>query len=644
MHKFFLEKRFYFILTFKVVVIILSFVGAFSLRFDLTIPDSYWPLILGALPILILIKVGIFWRMELIQGWWRYVSMVDLINIVKANLVASVSAIAAFALLGLLHGIPRSVLLLDGILCFLFICGVRFVTRALRENYLPLKHDASGTMARLLIVGAGNGGQTIAREIRLNPSLKKYIVGFIDDDPTKLKNHFMGIPVVGARNDIPLVCEKYQVQEIVIAIPAASGRELRDIMEHCKGVDVKVQTLPGVGELIDGRVSVQQVRDVDVEDLLGRKTAKLDIAQIEGYLKGKRILITGAAGSIGSEVCRQVVRFGPTKMILFDHAESPLFHIERELLENHPNVPVSAFIGDIRDKARAEDLFEEFLPEVVFHAAAYKHVPMMEYNPAEAINNNVRGTQILADAAHAFKVKNFVLISTDKAVNPTNVMGATKRAAELYVQNLAHDSKTNFVTVRFGNVLGSAGSVIPIFKQQIKNGGPVTVTHPDVTRFFMTIPEATQLVLQAGSMGRGGEVFLLDMGEPVKISQLAEDLVRLSGFVPYEDIDIVFTGLRPGEKLHEELLLAGEGIKPTNHEKIMVANGAKIDMASLTEHLEDLYQLCRGMDMEGLRSNLKEVVPEYRPESVGKGYAKSAHLEAEPLDNIPSLKVAFGPR
>jgi FlaA1/EpsC-like NDP-sugar epimerase len=394
---------------------------------------------------------------------------------------------------------------------------------------------------------------------------------------------------------------------------------MRSIVERCKSLGVSFKTLPGVSDLIDGRVSIQQVRDVALDDLLGRKPIVLDQDRIRHYLEGKRVLVTGAAGSIGSEICRQVSRFNPARVILFDNAESPLFNIHRELSEKFPELHHTAIIGDIRDRARVEGIFDEMLPQVVFHAAAYKHVPLMEHNPAEAANNNVRGTRVLAEVADLFQVESFVMVSTDKAVNPTNVMGASKRAAELVVQSQARLSKTRFVTTRFGNVLGSAGSVVPIFKEQIARGGPVVVTHPEVTRFFMTIPEATQLVLQAGSMGEGSEIYLFDMGQPVRIVDLAEELIRLSGFRPHEDIEIKFSGLRPGEKLYEELLMEGEGLRPTSHEKIMVARAIEVDRERLLTQLEELYQLQRVIDQPGVIAKLREMVPEFKPEKAGAG-------------------------
>lgn len=606
------KQRVWCITVVQIIIIVSSLALAFSFRFDWRIPAAYHPTLLSLVPVLLALKLAIFWHMGLFKGWWRYVSMADLIVIFKANVFASLGLILYVVFVHRMENIPRSVLALDFIFCFLLTGGVRFVTRAFRENYFPMPLSKRQERTRVLVVGAGDAGQMIAREIRQNPRLSLEVVGFVDDDPQKKGERFQGVPVLGRQEKIDGICQRQGIDEVIIAIPSATGKEIRQVVERCLAAKVKFKTLPGVGDLIDGRVSVQNIREVSLDDLLGREPVRLEVEKIRGYLAGKRVLVTGAGGSIGSEICRQVARFGPKKIILFDNAETPLFFIEQELLKSAPDIRLVPIIGDIRYRARVEAIFDEFMPEVVFHAAAYKHVPMMEHNPAEAANNNVRGTKVLADAADAFGAKHFVMISTDKAVNPTNVMGASKRAAELYVQTLSRRSKTHFVTVRFGNVLGSNGSVVPIFKEQIRHGGPVTVTHPEVTRYFMTIPEATQLVLQAGSMGRGGEIFLLDMGEPVRIVKLAEELIRLSGLRPYEDIDIAFTGLRPGEKLYEELLLDGEGIVPTSHGKIMVANSAPCDEQMLNQRLEELFLAARTMDLTGTVDLLHKIVPEFR--------------------------------
>ncbi len=384
-------------------------------------------------------------------------------------------------------------------------------------------------------------------------------------------------------------------------------------MDSCKNANVTFKTLPSIGELIDGTLTVSQIKNVEIEDLLGREPVVLDRDLIGGYLTGKRVLVSGAGGSIGSEICRQVAQFSPEKLILLDQAETPLYEIEKELIARFPGVRIMPLIADVRDRDKIMRAFDEFAPEVVFHAAAYKHVPMMEYNPTQAVLNNVFGSRNIADAAHHYKVRNLVMISTDKAVNPTNVMGATKRAAEIYIQALSRGSSTKFTTVRFGNVLGSNGSVIPLFKEQIAKGGPVTVTDKRIIRYFMTIPEATQLVLQAGSMGSGSEILVLDMGDPVRIIDLAEELIRLSGLTPYEDIDIIVTGLRPGEKLFEELLIDGEGVLPTAHNKIKVLAPVHIDLQPVRDELDTMYEAARSDLVDELIESLKRLVPEFKP-------------------------------
>ena len=595
------------------LIIIGSLLLAYAFRFDFSIPSVYWPRIASLLPAVLIIKLAIFWQFDCFKGWWRYVSMPDLVQIVKATILGSVIFVVYAVLIYRLDQIPRSVLILDGIFCFLMVGGIRFATRAFREHYLPLRQETELRQTRALIVGAGDAGQLIAREVRSNPQLDLDVIGFIDDDPVKRKGTFQGLNVLGFQDDLNRIVGTHGIDEIIIAIPSATGAQIRTIVKRCQESKVRFRILPGVGELIDGRVSIQQIRDVDLNDLLGREPIFLDDAQINHYIQGKRVLITGAGGSIGSEICRQVARFNPQKLILFENAETPLFLIEQELTKMYPQLPIVPIIGDVRNFSRVNVIFDEQLPQVVFHAAAYKHVPMMEMNPAEAVNNNVQGTRLLADAADQFDVEKFVLISTDKAVRPTNIMGTTKRIAELYVQSLDKRSKTRFVTTRFGNVLGSNGSVIPTFKAQIEKGGPVTVTHPEVTRFFMTIPEATQLVLQAGSMGSGGEIYLFDMGEAVKIRSLAEELIKLSGLQPHEDIEIVYTGLRPGEKLYEELLLDDEGVLPTSHNKICIARSAISLHTELVANIDDLVAAAKALDLAGVKEKLQWIVPEYAP-------------------------------
>ena len=613
MKDYFYRNRFCVIFVMTSLIIISSFLLAYAVRFDFSIPAAYRQRIIALLPAVLAIKLAVFWQFGCFKGWWRYVSMPDLVQIVKANVLASILFVAYAVLVYRLEQIPRSVLILDGIFCFLFVGGIRFLTRAFREHYQPVRRGTDLRKARVLIVGAGEAGQLIVREVRSNQQLDLDLIGFIDDDPLKQKAMFQGLNVLGTQSDLERIVREGGVDEIIIAIPSATGKQIRAIVDHCRSVNVKFKILPGVGALIDGRVSIQQVRDVDLNDLLGREPIALDEVQISHYLQGKRVLVTGAGGSIGSEICRQVVRFNPQKLILFENAETPLFLIEQELTQCCPQLPIVPIIGDVRNRSRVDVIFDEQMPHVVFHAAAYKHVPMMEMNPAEAVNNNIQGTRLLADAADSFGVEKFVMVSTDKAVRPTNVMGTTKRVAELYVQSLNKTSKTNFVTTRFGNVLGSNGSVIPTFKAQIGKGGPVTVTHPDVTRFFMTIPEATQLVLQAGSMGSGGEIYLFDMGEPVRIQTLAEELIRLSGLQPHEDIEIVYTGLRPGEKLYEELLLDGEGVLPTPHNKICIAQSVTPPHDELVKRMDHLLADAKALDLAGVREKLRQLVPEYTP-------------------------------
>ncbi len=466
---------------------------------------------------------------------------------------------------------------------------------------------------RTLIVGAGAAGNLLLREIRKHPDAAYNVIGFVDDDPEKRGLRLSGVQVLGATSHLRGLVRKHAIEEVIFAIPSCNNELMRRVIANCERTKARFKTLPGITAIVDGNVSMNQIKDVEIEDLLGRDPVLLDQTAIRNYLTDKRVLVTGAAGSIGSEICRQVARFKPAKLVLFDHAETPLFYIEKELAAAFPDLRLIPMVGDVKSQERVEAVFDEFCPDVVFHAAAYKHVAMMEYNPAEAVLNNVLGSKIVADAAHKTKVRNFVMVSTDKAVNPTNVMGATKRSAEIYVQGLAAKSQTKFTTVRFGNVLGSNGSVIPLFKEQIRNGGPVTVTHKDVVRYFMTIPEASQLVMQAGCIGRGGEIFVLDMGEPVRILSLAEELIRLSGFIPYKDIDIQFNGLKPGEKLFEELLIDGEGIKPTSHKKIRVMAPVETDLRTVSRDLEELFGYARNQEIGELLKCLRRIVPEFVP-------------------------------
>ena len=596
----------------QLLTFILAYYFAYVVRFDQLFPSEHLSGALVHLPALLLIKLAVSWRMGLFGGWWSFVSLHDLWKIARAVLFSSTAFLMYVALIAPPPLVPRSVLVLDAVFCFLILSGIRVWTRWIRETYAQQLKGTDEEGGNVLVVGAGAVGQTIAREIRQNPKLDKTVVGFLDNDPERQRQIFQGIPVIGFTRDLKKIARQYAVKQVIISQCAVSALDLRQIVEFCKAEKVDSKILPAMADIISGKVSIQHIRDIEIEDLLGRKPVQLDVEEIRRYLTGKRILVTGAGGSIGSEICRQVAAFAPGKVALFEQAETPLFQIERELKERFGHVELVPLLCDIRDRSRVDAVFRSFRPEVVFHAAAYKHVPLSEINPEEVVRNNVLGTCNVADAAHRYGAEHFVMISTDKAVNPTNIMGASKRAAEIYVQNLAQKSDTRIVTVRFGNVLGSNGSVVPIFREQIRKGGPVQVTHPEVTRFFMTISEAVQLVLQAGSMGRGGEIFLLDMGEPVKIVHLAEEMIRLSGLRPHVDLEIVFTGLRPGEKLYEELLLAGENVVPTKHQKIRVHHAAGYNPQLLQEQMSRLAASIKNMDRAAVEALIREMVPEYR--------------------------------
>jgi FlaA1/EpsC-like NDP-sugar epimerase len=484
---------------------------------------------------------------------------------------------------------------------FLLLAGLRMVTRLYYEEFRTVE---AGRLRRFLIVGAGNTGEALLREIHRMPVAQYEVIGFIDDDPVKRGINIHGIPILGTVEQLPKICKDRNIEEIAIAMPSASHHELRHVIQVCAGAKIRFRIVPSITD-------ISQIRDVDIDDLLGREAVQLDLDSIEAFARDKTILVTGAGGSIGSEMCRQLCNFNPKLLLLIEQAENPLFYVERELRRQFPHVPMKAIICNITDKMRVEEIFEKYKPQVVIHAAAHKHVPLMELNPGEAIKNNVVGTQIVADAADNYGTTNFVMISTDKAVNPTSLMGSSKRIAEIYIQDLSRTSKTHFVTVRFGNVLGSDGSVVPIFKKQIAEGGPVTITHPKMKRYFMTIPEASQLVLQAATMGKGGEIFVLDMGEPVKIVDLARELITLSGLRPGEDIEIVFTGPRPGEKLFEELSIKGEDMQPTRHPKIGIWKNIPMDSNKLRAGINELVDIARTRNHSEIVQKIKELVPEY---------------------------------
>ena len=585
------------------VVAIVPFIALF-LRFEGSVDKRYFDLFVSYLPEIVLIRLGTFYLFGLYHRLWRYASIPELLGIVSAVTVSTciitVYMYAAGAIL------LRSLPVISWLLVILLIGASRLFIRILHM----IRQKQQKQYANTVIVGAGDAGAIIAREILQRYYDTKKLVGFIDDDLYKHNQMLLGAKVLGNCQDIEWIVAEQQVNEIIIAIPSLSGGRLREIVQACKRTGCAIKIVPGIYQLMNNKVNMQQLRDVDLEDLLRREPVKLDLEQIAGYLTGKRVLVTGAGGSIGSELCRQIAKLGPQQLVLLGKGENSIYEIDRELRDTYSELKIEPVIADVRDGIRMSSIFEDFKPEVVFHAAAHKHVPLMEAQPEEAVHNNIFGTKNVAEAACRVNSEIFIMISTDKAVNPTSVMGATKRVAELIVQTMNAKGKTKFAAVRFGNVLGSRGSVIPLFKKQIAKGGPITITHPEMKRYFMTIPEASQLVLQAGAMATGGEVFVLDMGEPVKIVDMARDLIELSGLQPGRDIEIRFTGLRPGEKLFEELLTAEEGTNSTCHEKIYVANLKRVNEGQLRGALA-LLQIRERTPCEIIRL-MEEILPSYQ--------------------------------
>jgi len=594
-------------------IFISAYLLAWLVRFDFDVPPGMVDVMWQTIPILVIAKAIGFFVSGQFRGWWRYVSIKDVLPISAGSAFGTVLFSAGvWGLWGPFH-VPRSIYLLDWVNTMALALGARYLIRMGRESLGRRKGQV--TERRVLIVGAGAAGQMIAREIAENFSLGMEQVGFVDDDRQKIGTRIHGVKVLGGHEQIADICGKYDVDEIIIAIPSARPSVVRHIVEHCREVSATFRILPGIGDLIDGKVSVGALRKVDLEDLLGRDPVALDTELLHRHITGRTVMVTGAAGSIGSELCRQIARLSPGRLVLFEIAESPLFYFEMEMREKFPAVDLFPVIGDVRDRGRVEEIVRGHRPAIIFHAAAYKHVPMMEVHPVEAVKTNVLGTRIVAEAAAKFGVERFVLVSTDKAVRPTNVMGATKRLAELVIQNVAsRKGPTVFVAVRFGNVLGSVGSVIPIFRRQLMTTGKLTVTHKDASRYFMLIPEAAGLILQAGAMGDGGEVFVLDMGEPVKILDLAKNLIRLSGKELGVDAEIVFTGLRPGEKLHEELVVEGEDVSGTTHPKVMKLIGNGKMPSSWSKQLEELIVCAITGGHCGVVEKLDALVKGYRPD------------------------------
>jgi FlaA1/EpsC-like NDP-sugar epimerase len=618
------------ILTFLVAPLLALF-----LRHDGSFSDfgMYKYEILYATILFLTVKMTVLWCCGFYRRYWRYASIEELIHIGMLMMATVVIQAFLFDVISYIPNspiahLPRSIPLIDGLLTFLVVGGLRFSVRAIDracQNNTEYENDRTGE--RVLVVGAGSAGVSLVAEMQRNPQLGFDPVAFIDDDPHKLNLRIRGISVVGDRFRIPDLAKSLGIHKLIIAMPTAPGQVIREIVDICKTSGVKTSTLPGIHEILSERVRVDSIRDVRIEDLLRREPVQTEIGRVAQFLEGKKVLITGAGGSIGSELCRQICKCRPAEMVLVGHGENSVFNIQQELeqvlqvLKEEGKTQgftphLYPFIVDIRFRDRLKHAFERFQPDVVFHAAAHKHVPLMELNPTEAITNNVIGTRNLVELAQQYNVQHFVMISTDKAVNPTNVMGASKRTAEMLVLQTAKTSGKSYVAVRFGNVLGSRGSVVPTFQKQIAAGGPVTVTHPDICRYFMTIPEAVQLVLQAAVLGRGGEVLMLNMGQPVKIVDLAKELIRLSGYQVNKDIEIKFTGLRPGEKLFEELFIEGEDYEPTEHEKLFVVkNASQIIPNNLTFAVNALCKAAANHDDSSIVFLLEQLVPGYKPKS-----------------------------
>lgn len=596
------------------ILVSLAFYFAYQFRFDFKIPQEDYLFFRNVFLFVIFTKVIIFYLNGLYAKMWRYVSMQELYTILRAVTMASAGILV---LLFIFHrywmpqlSFALSTIAIDWLLTIIFIGGIRIATRAVIE--LKTRRSIFSQAKPVLLVGAGDAGEAVVREMLKKQNINYEPVGFIDDDPKKQGMQIHGVRVLGTRKELSEIIRKYEIEEVIISLPSAPREVISDVLSRCEAEHVDCKTLPGIYELINGQVTLSQIRQVGVEDILGREPIKKNLQQISGYVKDKNILVTGAGGSIGAELCRQLIRFGPKLLIMIEIAENSLFQIEQEMLNKYNFRDFITIVGDIRDTEKVKAVFARYRPQVVFHAAAYKHVPLMEANCIEAIDNNVFGTRVLIEQSSHFGVEKFVFISTDKAVNSINIMGASKALAEQVVQVYGDGSETRFMIVRFGNVLGSSGSVIPIFREQIARGGPVTVTDPEMTRFFMTIPEAIQLIIQAGALGQGGEIFVLDMGEPVKIIDLARNMIKLSGFEPEKDIGVKIIGIRPGEKLHEELFNKDEEKIPTTHEKIFMAKKGSVDRDKFKKDLAELEEIAGKEDEERLLRKLSEILPTFK--------------------------------
>ena len=610
-----LVRRIFLVIT-DIILINGSVFLSLIMRFEINIasvPEEYiQKYIVNVIPFTIVTLI-IFWCFRMYHSLWQYASIAELYKIVEACVVAELAHLCVSSFMGWM--LPRSCYFTSGVFLIVAMSASRFMYRLLRQLINEYRHTSE--QVKIMIIGAGEATSVLMREISNSRYLdNSKVVCIIDDDLGKVGKYIRGVKIVGTRDHIKEYARYYDIDEIIFAIPSASTKDKREILNICKETSCNLKILPGVYQMVDGEINIKDLRNVDVLDLLGRDPVKVDIESIMGYVKDKTVLVTGGGGSIGSELCRQLVSHKPKCLVIFDIYENNAYDIQQELKIKYPDANVVTLIGSIRNTSRLESVFEQYKPDIVYHAAAHKHVPLMEVSPNEAIKNNVVGTWNVAKMADKYGVKKFVMISTDKAVNPTNVMGATKRICEMIIQSFNEKSKTDFVAVRFGNVLGSNGSVIPLFKRQIEAGGPVTVTHPDIIRYFMTIPEAVSLVLQAGAYAKGGEIFILDMGEPVKIDDLAKNLIRLSGYTLGVDMEIKYTGLRPGEKLYEELLMNEEGMQDTDNKLIHIGRPIEFDKEHFYEKLEELKEMAYAEDSADIRKKIMEVVDTYHPQNL----------------------------
>ncbi len=611
-NQFLIIKRI-FLVAYDIIAVVAASLLALFIRFEgnyAAIPRKYVVKSLQYIPVIIIVTVIVFYCFRLYSSLWTYAGAPELINITFASALSALAQMSVMVLFDV--RMPRSYYILYGVALWMLVFLSRFSYRGIRT--LIKRQESGAATSRVLIVGAGAAGNLLVKEIRNSDHVSKRVMCIVDDDKSKEGSYLHGVKVMGNRQNIPDLVKQYRIDEIIIAMPSAPAKEIKEILDVCKETGCDLKRLPGVYQLVNGEVGISKLKEVDVNDLLGREPVKVDLSAIMDYVAGKVVLVTGGGGSIGSEICRQVAGHNPKMLVLVDIYENTTYDIQNELKNRFPELNLVVLIASVRNTKRMDMIFETYRPDIVYHAAAHKHVPLMEDSPNEAVKNNVLGTWKVVQAADKWKVKRFVMISTDKAVNPTNIMGATKRICEMIIQTYNTRSRTEFVAVRFGNVLGSNGSVIPLFKRQIEQGGPVTVTHPDIIRYFMTIPEAVSLVLQAGAYAKGGEIFVLDMGEPVKIADLARNLILLSGHKPGEDIQIVYTGLRPGEKLYEEMLMHEEGLQDTENKLIHIGKPIKMDEEHFMMQLENLknYVVQEPTD---IRKWVKEIVPTYHPQS-----------------------------